>query len=62
MKFKYKSYGGFPRPVIQIILKHKGNVIGYNVLVDSGADICFFDQSIGEAIGLDIKSGKIREV
>ena len=62
MKFRYKSYAGVSRPVIQIILKNQGNAIGYNVLVDSGADICLFDQSIGEAIGIDIKSGKVKEV
>ena len=31
-------------------------------MVDSGADICLFNQSVGEAIGIDIKSGKLREV
>ena len=62
MKFKYKTYGLIPRPVIEITLKHIDNLIRYEVLVDSGADICLFSQSVGEAIGVDIKSGKIREV
>ena len=62
MKFKYKTYGSTPRPVIEAKLKHRENSIRYEVLVDSGADICLFDQSIGEAIGIDIKSGKVKEV
>ena len=62
MKFKYKTYGLIPRPVIEITLKHIDNLIRYEVLVDSGADICLFSQSVGEAIGIDIKSGKVREV
>ena len=62
MKFKYKSYGSTPRPVIEVKLKNKENSIRYEVLVDSGADICLFDQSVGEAIGIDIKSGKVKEV
>lgn len=62
MKFKYKIYGSIPRPVIEITLRHKDNLVRYEVLVDSGADICLFDQGVGEALGIDIKSGKIREV
>ena len=62
MKFKYKTYGSALRPVIETRLKHKENSIRYEVLVDSGADICLFDQSVGEAIGIDIKSGKMKEV
>ncbi len=63
MKFKYAKYGAQTlRPVIPIILKNKGNEIGYEVLVDSGADMCLFDSEIGEAIGIDIKKGQMREV
>ena len=62
MKFKYKKYGSISRPVIEAILKNGDNSIRYEILVDSGADICLFDQSVGEAIGIDIKSGKMREV
>jgi hypothetical protein len=63
MKFSYKKYGSTTqRPVIPIRLKN-GNVnIGYEVLVDSGADLCIFDAEIGEALGLDIIKGKPREV
>lgn len=63
MKFDYKSYGAnILRPVIPIKLKNGDADISYEVLVDSGADICIFEAEIGEALGIDIKSGKPREV
>ncbi|MDO8728383.1 MAG: retropepsin-like aspartic protease [bacterium] len=62
MKFKYKIYGSTSRPVIESTLKYKNNSIRYEVLIDSGADICLFDQSVGEAIGIDVKMGKVREL
>lgn len=63
MKFNYKKYPGpILRPVIPVKLKNKDLEIGYEVLVDSGADLCIFDEQIGEIIGIDIKKGKPREV
>lgn len=63
MKFKYASYGkNISRPVIPIKLKNKDQEIGYQVLVDSGADMCLFHAEIAEAIGVDIKNGEKREV
>lgn len=63
MKFGYKRYGpGILRPVIPVKLRHKAAEIEYEVLVDSGADLCLFDAEIGEAIGIDMKSGKQRIV
>ena len=70
MDFRYKKFPidpnncPFPnkkhalRPVIQIDLESptKGK-FGYFVLIDSGADYCIFHASIGELLGLDIKSG-----
>ena len=50
------------RPVIPIKLKNKELEIGYEVLVDSGADLCIFDAEMAGIIGIDIKKGKIREV
>jgi len=34
----------------------------YEVLVDSGADFCIFSSEAGEALGLNIKKGKMRKV
>jgi hypothetical protein len=63
MKFKYAKYGKDTfRPVIPVFLKNDRIRIGYEVLVDSGADLCLFHADIGEAIGLDIEKGKPREV
>ena len=62
MKFRYKKFGPVIRPVIPIELRSLHRSIRYEVLVDSGADICIFDAEIGELIGLDIKRGKERTV
>ena len=63
MKFKYKRYGPtILRPVIEIKLKSGFESLRYEVLVDSGADFCFFNSEVGEALGLDIKKGKLKEV
>lgn len=62
MKFKYKMYGSIPRPVIESALKYRNNSIRYEVLVDSGADMCIFHAEVGEALGIDIKKGKQQEV
>lgn len=58
MKFKYKKYGAITRPVIEIRLKNQQQSLRYEVLVDSGADMCIFDAEVGEALGLDIRKGK----
>ena len=63
MKFKYKQYGATTiRPVIEIKLKSNLDSLRYEVLVDSGADLCIFNSEVGEAIGIDVKKGKPREV
>ena len=59
MKFPYKKFGnGIMRPVIPIKVSFKGETIKYNVLVDSGADMCLFDAQIGELLGIPIEAGK----
>lgn len=59
MKFKYKRYSPeIIRPVIPIGVAYRGRSIGYEVLVDSGADACIFDAQIGEVLGIDITSGE----
>lgn len=62
MKFSYKKYGQILRPVVEIRVKHTDTSIRYEVLVDSGADICLFSAAIGEAIGIKVESGKKNEV
>jgi hypothetical protein len=49
MKFDYKKFGpGVIRPIIPIKVLYNGQIVSYNVLVDSGADMCLFDSQIGE--------------
>ena len=63
MKFRYKRYGsGVLRPVIPIRLHSKADFVDYEVLVDSGADLCLFHAEIGEFLGINIAKGKPREV
>jgi hypothetical protein len=63
VKFRYKKFGpGILRPIIPIGVEYEGSVLMYEVLVDSGADICIFDAEIGEALGLDIESGARQDV
>lgn len=62
MKFPYVRYGKTPRPIIPIILKHGANEIGYNVLIDSGADLCLFDAEIGSLLGIEVEKGAAKEV
>lgn len=63
MKFEYKKYGpGILRPVIPIEIIYQGRSVQYEVLVDSGADLCIFDAQIGEILGVDLASGDKKEV
>ena len=70
MNFRYKKFPVDPkncpfpnkknalRPVIEIQLESSTKVtFGYLVLIDSGADYCIFHASIGELMGINIKSG-----
>lgn len=63
MKFKYKKYPyQILRPVIQVVLQNKDRSLGYEVLVDSGADFCILPYEVGEYLGIDIEKGEKREV
>ena len=61
MKFNYiklptKDSSFIELPLIPIAFKNGG---GCFCLIDSGADYSYLNSSIGEALGIDIKSGKI---
>lgn len=64
MKFRYKKFGNVLRPVIPIKVSSSSNTegFGYEVLVDSGADLCIFHAEIGETLGINVKKGKPQEV
>lgn len=68
MKFKYKKFrilpsSAFPerkyllRPIIPLLITCKGKSIGYEALLDSGADFCIFHAEVGEYLGLNIRKG-----
>jgi len=54
MKFRYKKFNGILRPVIPITLENARKEVRYEVLVDSGADLCLFDADIITADGMSI--------
>ena len=62
MKFPYIRSNQTLRPIIPIKLKNGETEIGYHVLVDSGADLCLFDEEVGAAIGLNVRSGSPQEI
>ena len=63
MKFKYKKYGsGILRPVIPIEIIYKDIAVSYEVLVDSGSDICIFDAQIAEILRINLKNGREQKV
>ncbi|SRR5258708_24097803 len=63
MKFNYKKYSPtIFRPVIPIILEHRGVKVGYEVLVDSGADLNILDAEIADILGINLISGEKSEV
>jgi len=51
------------RPFLAVVLTYSGKSSGkVFCLVDSGADYCLMPASLGELIGIDIKSGTEREI
>ena len=69
MKFKYKKFRipptlAFPkrkhllRPIIPVQISYKDLTIGYEALLDSGADLCIFHAEIGEFLNIPVKKGK----
>ena len=63
MKFRYAKYGTSTlRPVVPIKVQFGTKEVGYHVLVDSGADLCLFDEEIGKLLGIEVAKGKPCEV
>ncbi len=59
MRFPYKRYSAtLARPIIPIRIAAADRWIDYEVLVDSGADICVFDAELAEDLGLDVTAGE----
>ena len=62
MKFRYRDYGGVPRPVIPVVLSYGGKSFGCEVLIDSGSDRCFFDAEVLVELGIGRHKGFFQEV
>ncbi len=68
MKFSYITFPlpepsplfgtSIARPIVPVELTAGAITVGYAALVDSGADFCIFDGSLGELLGLDVRSGE----
>ena len=60
LKYRYKKFtrkrgGSFLLPIIPIGLEHKGELINYEALIDSGADMNLFQWEIADYFGFNIK-------
>ncbi|OQX52329.1 MAG: hypothetical protein B5M53_08910 [Candidatus Cloacimonas sp. 4484_209] len=73
MNFKYRKFRApqipgyattksFLRPVIPIEIINSSKSVTLYALIDSGSDYCIFHGSIGEQIGIDVKSGVPQEI
>ncbi len=59
MKFPYKTYSkNILRPVIPIKIVHKGILVLYEVLIDSGADSNIFSSVIADILEIDLHKGE----
>lgn len=62
MKFRYRKFPSGLRPVIPVDLISATASIGSFALVDSGADMSFFDAELAGALGLELMNGEKQEV
>ena len=59
MKFSYKKLAaGILRPIIPLEIRHGGNSIRYEALVDSGADMNIIPGELAEPLGIIAESGR----
>lgn len=60
MKFPYKKYSDeIYRPIIPVVISYKNVSVGYEVIVDSGADGCMFDASLAEVLRIDLEQCEV---
>jgi hypothetical protein len=50
------------RPIIPVILIYKKGMVGYEALIDSGADFNVFHSEIAQILDIDYKRGKKRQI
>lgn len=57
MKFPYRRYEIFFKPVLPVIFKYQGKIFPYQTLIDTGADISIIHAEIAEQLDINLASG-----
>lgn len=58
MKFPYRKYGIFYKPVVPVVFKYKDKSFPYQALIDTGADISIVHAEIAQQLGINLESGE----
>lgn len=58
MKFPYRRYEIFYKPVVPVVFHCKGESFPYQALIDTGADVSVIHAEIAEQLGLELESGE----
>lgn len=58
MKFPYRKYEIFYKPVVPVIFKIKGKSFPYQALIDTGSDISIVHTEIARQLGLELEKGQ----
>lgn len=58
MKFPYRKYEIFYKPVLPVIFKLAEKKFSYQALIDTGADVSIIHAEIAEQLGIEVKAGK----
>lgn len=58
MKFPYRKYDVFYKPVVPVIFKVLEKSLQYPVLIDTGSDISIVHAEIAEQLGLKLDNGQ----
>jgi len=58
MKFNYVKFGEVLRPVVPVRVKFKDLNFRYEILIDSGADLCLFHAEVADVLGIDLTKCK----
>ena len=58
MKFPYRKYDVFYKPVLPVIFKVEEASIQYPALIDTGSDISIIHAEIAESLGLRLNNGQ----
>ena len=57
MKFPYRKFDLFYKPVLPVVFKFEDQSFPYQALVDSGADVSIIHAEVAEQLGINVESG-----